>query len=545
MSEEYSIGIDLGTTYSCLAYIDDNNEPVVERNYEHEDTTPSVILFNDVGEKLVGSSAKDMFLMYSSDRFVLDIKRKMGTDYSVDIDGIRYTPPTLSGLILRKLLKDFEENHGLDEGSVKSAVITVPAYFGQEEREATVNAGRIAGLEEVTLLNEPTAAAICFGFGNNQGGPKKVLVYDLGGGTFDVTVLQIDGKSFTAIATDGQRLMGGKDWDAALKQIIIGKIAEMSGLSEDEIEADNDIMEALVLDSEDLKKRLSTSESTRGTMTIGGRKVTYTVTREEFEDATRHLIDSTADTVEEVLNSKNLTVGDIDAFLLVGGSSRMPQVKSVISSRFPGANIKIYDPDQSIAKGAAVYCKSRDVLSDAKAEIKQQMDAQQTAPADETEMASRVDEVAMSTDDAIVVHNVLSKSLGVKAGDGNGNEYISNIVFRDVTLPLVENRTYYPYVDGQLSVEVEIFENSARNNEDGMRVELADATLVGSFPMKLPEDVTKNTPINIRFTVNDDGMVFAYVECKDQHAEYNLKTKTSMTDEEIRKYRGIVEHGLI
>ncbi len=545
MSEEFSIGIDLGTTYSCLAYIDDNNEPVVERNYEHEDTTPSVILFNDVGEKLVGSSAKDMFLMYSSDRFVLDIKRKMGTDYSVDIDGIRYTPPTLSGLILRKLLKDFEENHGLDEGSVKSAVITVPAYFGQEEREATVNAGRIAGLEEVTLLNEPTAAAICFGFGNNQGGPKKVLVYDLGGGTFDVTVLQIDGKSFTAIATDGQRLMGGKDWDAALKQIIIGKIAEMSGLSEGEIEADNDIMEALVLDSEDLKKRLSTSESTRGTMTIGGRKVTYTVTREEFEDATRHLIDSTADTVEEVLNSKNLTVGDIDAFLLVGGSSRMPQVKSVISSRFPGANIKIYDPDQSIAKGAAVYCKSRDVLSDAKAEIKQQMDAQQTAPADETEMASRVDEVAMSTDDAIVVHNVLSKSLGVKAGDGNGNEYISNIVFRDVTLPLVENRTYYPYVDGQLSVEVEIFENSARNNEDGMRVELADATLVGSFPMKLPEDVTKNTPINIRFTVNDDGMVFAYVECKDQHAEYNLKTKTSMTDEEIRKYRGIVEHGLI
>ncbi|MBQ1463142.1 MAG: Hsp70 family protein [Candidatus Methanomethylophilus sp.] len=545
MSEEYSIGIDLGTTYSCLAYIDDNNEPVVERNYEHEDTTPSVILFNDVGEKLVGSSAKDMFLMYSSDRFVLDIKRKMGTDYSVDIDGIRYTPPTLSGLILRKLLKDFEENHGLDEGSVKSAVITVPAYFGQEEREATVNAGRIAGLEEVTLLNEPTAAAICFGFGNNQGGPKKVLVYDLGGGTFDVTVLQIDGKSFTAIATDGQRLMGGKDWDAALKQIIIGKIAEMSGLSEDEIEADSDIMEALVLDSEDLKKRLSTSESTRGTMTIGGRKVTYTVTREEFEDATRHLIDSTADTVEEVLNSKNLTVGDIDAFLLVGGSSRMPQVKSVISTRFPGANIKIYDPDQSIAKGAAVYCKSRDVLSDAKAEIKQQMDAQQTAPADETEMASRVDEVAMSTDDAIVVHNVLSKSLGVKAGDGNGNEYISNIVFRDVTLPLVENRTYYPYVDGQLSVEVEIFENSARNNEDGMRVELADATLVGSFPMKLPEDVTKNTPINIRFTVNDDGMVFAYVECKDQHAEYNLKTKTSMTDEEIRKYRGIVEHGLI
>ena len=544
MSEEYSIGIDLGTTYSCLAYIDDSGEPVVEKSYEQEDTTPSIILFNDVGEKIVGRQAKDMFLMYSNDRIVQNIKREMGTDYSVDIDGVRYTPTALSGMILRKLLKDFEDAHGLEEGEIKRAVITVPAYFGHEEREATTNAGLVAGLDDVVLLNEPTAAAICFGFGNNEGAPKKILVYDLGGGTFDVTILQIDGKSFTAIATDGQRALGGKDWDAMMKTIIVSKIAEMSGLSEEEIEADSDVMDRLIIDSEDLKKRLSTSESTRGTMIIGGRKVIYSVTREEFEAATRSLLETTVDTVENAMASKNLTVGDIDAFLLVGGSSRMPQVQAAIAERFPGANIKIYDPDQSIAKGAAVFCRSADVLRDAGTRIEEEIQ-EGSAPANEVEVARKMDEVALNTDDAIVVHNVLSKSFGIKAGDGNGNEYVSNIVFRNVTLPIVENKTYYPNVDGQLSIDVEIYENSALSNDDGLRVDLADANMVGSFPMKLPEDVTQNTPINIRFTVSDDGMLSAYVECKNQHTEYELRTKTSMSEEEIKKYRGLIERDLI
>ncbi|MCQ2078813.1 MAG: Hsp70 family protein [archaeon] len=540
MSEEYSIGIDLGTTYSCLSYIDDNGEPVVEKSYEQEETVPSVILFNDVGEKIVGSSAKDMILMYPQDRIILNIKRQMGTDYSVDIDGIRYTPPSLSALILKKLLKDFEEAHGLDEGDVKKAVITVPAYFGHEEREATTNAGRIAGLDEVILLNEPTAAAVCFGFGNTEGESKKVLVYDLGGGTFDVTILQIDGKSFTAIATDGQRLLGGKDWDDALKSIIISKIAEMSGLTEDEIEADPEVMERLIADSEELKKRLSTSESTRGTMSVGGRRVIYSVSREEFEDATRALIETTVDTVEDTLKSKGLTVNDIDAFLLVGGSSRMPQVESAILRRFPEARIKLYDPDQSVAKGAAVFCRSSNLLKDIEEKIVEETQ-EGDAPADEAVISQKIDEVAKDVEDTIIVHNVLSKSFGIKVGDGAGNEYVSNIVYRNIQLPIVENKTYYPNVDGQLSIDVEIYENAAQNDDNGIRVELADSNLVGSFSMKLPEDVTAKTPIQVRFTVSNDGMLSAYVECNEQHTDYTLKTKTSMSEEEIRKYRGLIE----
>ena len=485
MSEEYNIGIDLGTTYSCLAYIDDSGNPVVEKNYEQEDTTPSVILFNDVGEKIVGSSAKDMILMYNSDRFIVDVKRKMGSDYTVEIDGIRHTPTTLSGIILSKLIKDFEYAHGLDNGEVTKAVITVPAYFGQEEREATVNAGLIAGLKEVTILNEPTAAAICFGFGNNDGESKKVLVYDLGGGTFDVTILQIDGKSFTAIATDGERFLGGKDWDEALKRILIPKIAEMSGLTDEEIEADSDIMDKLIIDAEDLKKRLSTSESTRGTMSIGGRRVVYTVTREEFEEATKPLLNSTLDIVAATLDSKNLAVEDIDAFLLVGGSSKMPQVKNAITERFPGARVKLYDPEQSIAKGAAVYSRSVNVMHDAGTKVDED-----NAPADAHEKSKILDEIAKETEDAIVVHNVLSKSFGVKVQDESGNEYVSNIIFRNETLPIVNTKTYRPRVDGQISIDVEIYEDNARNVDEEMRTDLAEANLIGSFSMKLPEDVT-------------------------------------------------------
>ncbi|MBO4502938.1 MAG: Hsp70 family protein [Candidatus Methanomethylophilus sp.] len=536
MSEEYNIGIDLGTTYSCLAYIDDSGNPVVEKNYEQEDTTPSVILFNDVGEKIVGSSAKDMILMYSSDRFIVDVKRKMGSDYTVEIDGIRHTPTTLSGIILSKLIKDFEYAHGLENGEVTKAVITVPAYFGQEEREATVNAGLIAGLQEVTILNEPTAAAICFGFGNNDGESKKVLVYDLGGGTFDVTILQIDGKSFTAIATDGERFLGGKDWDEALKRILIPKIAEMSGLTDEEIEADSDIMERLTIDAEDLKKRLSTSESTRGTMSIGGRRVVYTVTREEFEEATKPLLNSTLDIVAATLDSKNLAVEDIDAFLLVGGSSKMPQVKNAISERFPGARVKLYDPEQSIAKGAAVYSRSVNVLHDAGTRIDEDH-----APADAQEKSQMLDEIAKETEDAIVVHNVLSKSFGVKVQDESGNEYVSNIIFRNETLPIVNTKTYRPRVDGQISIDVEIYEDNARNVDEEMRTDLAEANLIGSFSMKLPEDVTTSTPIKIRFTVNDDGLITAYVECLNEHTDYQLKTKITMSEDEIAKYRSIVE----
>ncbi|MDR0887679.1 MAG: Hsp70 family protein [Candidatus Methanoplasma sp.] len=522
MSEkEFAIGIDLGTTYSCLAYIDDEGDSVVEKNFEQEDTTPSVILFNENGEIIVGSPAKDMAIMYPPERVVTAIKRQIGTEYEVDIDGDRYTPVTLSAAILRKIINDFNENHGTD---IKRAVITCPAYFGQTERDATKLAGTVAGLEDVTIINEPTAAAISFGLGSGIDGKKRVLVYDLGGGTFDVTILEIDGKAFTAVATDGERLLGGKDWDQALTKIIKQKVIEENGIDESELDADDDVKQSLILDSETIKKRLSSAESTKGTLTVGGTKAVYTVTRAEFEAATSPLMQTTIELIERALASKEFTIGDIDEVILVGGSSRMPQVKSAITEKYPDANIRLFDPDQSIAKGAAIFAGAYNWNLE-----------------EDVAAAVAKGEEYVPAEGEISVHNVLSKSFGIKAVYDDDSEKISNIIFRNEVLPIVAIKTYFPVEDGQSSIKVEIFEDSASNNSEGKRIELIEGYAVGDFEVALPEGVNKNTPIQVKFTATDEGILVASVDCLEQHAEYQLQNKIQLSDSEIKQSQGLME----
>ncbi len=519
---DYCIGIDLGTTYSCLAYIDEDGDPVVEKNFEQEDTTPSVILFNENGEIIVGSPAKEMAMMYPPERVVTAIKRQMGTDYEVDIDGEKYNPIMLSAVILRKMINDFNENHGCD---VKKAVITCPAYFGQNERDATKTAGTIAGLDDVTVINEPTAAAISFGFGNASEGKKRVLVYDLGGGTFDVTILEIDGSSFTAVATDGERLLGGKDWDAAISKLIKEKVAEELGVDVETLDEDEEIKQTLINDSETIKKRLSTAESTKGTLTVGGQKVVYTITRDEFEAASAGLVQSTIDIIDRVLASKQFTMADIDDVILVGGSSRMPQVKNAIAAKYPDAEIKVFDPDQSVAKGASIFAKSNAM---APAEGAAAVDPVSGAPAEPAE-------------GVLSVHNVLSKTFGIKAIYEDGSEMISNIIFRNEVLPIESIKTYYPVDEGQTTIKVEIYEDSALNDENGKKTPVIDASPVGEFMMDLPPQVTKNTPITVKFTATDEGILIATVDCMEQHTDYQIENDLKMSADAIAKSQGLME----
>ncbi len=519
MSEEYLIGIDLGTTYSCLAYINEDGEAVVEKNFEQEETTPSVILFNENAEIIVGSPAKDMSMMYPPERTITAIKRHVGEDFEVDIDGDRYTPVTLSAAILRKMINDFNDNHGCE---IKKAVITCPAYFGQVERDATKSAGTIAGLEEVTIINEPTAAAISFGLGETTGEEKRVLIYDLGGGTFDVTILDISENSFSAVATDGERLLGGKDWDAAIINLIKQKVCEDNGLDEDDIDDDEDARQALILDSETIKKRLSTAESTKGTLNVGGKKCVYTITRAEFEDVTRPLVLTTIEFMEKAMDSNEFTIGDIDEVVLVGGSSRMPQIKQAILDKYPSANIRLYDPDQSVAKGAAIFAKSNNWSSEAAPEVD-------------------VNGAVIIPEDCISVHNVLSKSFGIKAIYDNGDEKISNIIFRNKTLPIDMTKVYYPVDDGQTSIKIEIYENSAADSSEGIRVDIIEGNSVGEFEMELPEGVRKDSPITVKFMATEEGILTAYAECMGQTQDYTLKNKLQMSEEEIDASKGLME----
>ncbi len=520
---EYSIGIDLGTTYSCLSYIDEDGDPVVEKNFEQEDTTPSVILFNENGEIIVGSPAKEMAMMYPPERVITSIKRQMGTDYEVDVDGDRYNPIILSAFILKKMINDFNENHGSD---IKKAVITCPAYFGQNERDATKTAGTIAGLDDVTVINEPTAAAISFGFGNNEG-QRRVLVYDLGGGTFDVTILEIDGKAFTAVATDGERLLGGKDWDAVISKIIKEKVAEEVGMDVESLDEDEDIKQTLVNDSETIKKRLSTAESTKGTLTVNGQKVVFNITRDEFEAASASLVQTTIEIIDRVLNSKSFSMSDIDDVILVGGSSRMPQVKDAIMNKYPDAQIRIFDPDQSVAKGAALFAQSNSVM---------------TAPAEPVIDEATGEVIAPVVDpDVLSVHNVLSKTFGIKAMYEDGTEMVSNIIFRNEVLPIESIKTYYPVDDGQSTIKVEIYECAAMNDEGGKKTAVIDAAPVGEFMMELPMEVTKNTPITVKFVATDEGILYATVDCMDQHTEYQIENDLKMSDEDIAKSQGLMD----
>jgi molecular chaperone DnaK len=504
-----------------MAYIDEEGDPVVEKNFEQEDTTPSVILFNENGEIIVGSPAKDMAIMYPMERVVTAIKRQIGTDYEVSIDEDKYTPVTLSAAILRKMINDFSDNHGVD---VKKAVITCPAYFGQTERDATKTAGKVAGLDEVTIINEPTAAAISFGFGAAGEGKKRVMVYDLGGGTFDVTVLDIDGSAFTAVATDGERLLGGKDWDQALIKIIKQKVCEENDIEESELDDDDDVKQSLILDSETIKKRLSSAESTKGTLTVAGKKAVYTITRAEFEAATAPLMQTTLDIIERTLASKDFSIEEIDDVILVGGSSRMPQVRNGIIGKYPGANVRVFDPDQSIAKGAAIFAKAHN------------WDGAEAFAA-----AAVAGEEYVPEEGEITVHNVLSKSFGIKAMYDDGREMVSNIIFRNEVLPIVSTKTYYPIDEGQTSIKVEIYENSAMNDEEGKRIELIDGYSVGEFDMDLPEGVTRSTPITVKFIATDEGILVAYVDCMDQHAEYQLQNKLQMSDSEIKDSQGLMD----
>lgn len=505
MEDEYCIGIDLGTTYSCLAYIDGNGNPTVEKNFEQEDTTPSVILFNENGEIIVGSPAKDMAVMYPADRIITGIKRQVGTDFSVVIDGDKYTPVTLSAAILRKIINDFNESHNCD---LKKAVITCPAYFGQNERDSTKMAGRIAGLEDVTIINEPTAAAISFGYGGD-GGKKRVLVYDLGGGTFDVTILEIEGNSFTAVATDGERLLGGKDWDKALASLIKEKVSAATGVPVEDMDDDEEISVLLDLDTEAIKKRLSTAESTRGTLSVNGRKAVYTISRTEFENVTAHLMNRTVEVIKSALSSKGFGAEDIDEIILVGGSSRMPQVKNGISEAFPGMTIRLFDPDQSVAKGAAIFSKSRK-------------------------------ENAEKEEDALSVKNILSKTFGVRVSY-NGKEMISNIIYRNDVLPIESVKIYYPVEEKQPSVLVEIFENAATDKESEIRTDLIDGVPIGNFEMELPSGITRETPIKVTFRAKEDGTLTAKIECMDISKDYQLRSDLSLTEGEIEQSKGLME----
>jgi len=506
-------GIDLGTTYSVVAYIDSYGRPAVVRDQSSgSDTTPSVVYFETAGNVVVGSTAKNVAQLYP-DRVVQRVKRTMGQERFWEFDGQSYTPESISALVLKQLAQNAAQETGCP---VNDVVVTVPAYFGMLERDATKQAGRIAGLNVIGIVPEPVAAALQYEVADTAQ-DRIVLVYDLGGGTFDTTVIRVSPDAIQVLCTDGDQELGGVDWDDVLIEHLLDEFVAATKLGDDPRE-DNEFMQVLRDRAEDLKRQLSTMTTRSIPMRFGSASAMIEVTRDAFERSTRHLIDKTigyTDRTMERLAGK-LGVPDpvphIDDVLLVGGSSKMPAVTAALAGKY-GWKPRLHDPDLAVAKGAARFALSRAVWA---------WDGTDGAPPTIEERRERVavlaertgmDSAALERIVAKQITTVLPKAFGVRLVDTSrpgwqddpDASYVHHLVHANDALPAKSNLPAGTVVDDQTEVKVEIYEQAGSEESREMSANKAvdhDEGKITGLPT-LPA----NSPIDVVMTVSSEGLL--------------------------------------
>ena len=494
-----TIGIDLGTTNSCVAVIEGDRIQVIE-NSQGQRTTPSVVAFSKNGERLVGDVAKRQAAV-NVDRTISSIKRQMGTDYRKKIDGKDYTPQEISAMILRKLKKDAEAYLG---ESVTQAVITVPAYFNDAERQATKDAGKIAGLDVKRIINEPTAAALAYGLDNGQN--QKVLVYDLGGGTFDVSIIEIGENLIEVLATAGDNHLGGDDFDECLAEYIVEEFKRKENVK---LKKDTTAMMRVTEEAEKAKKALSTAEIYQINLPFISTKkgepvhLEMSISRAQFNNLTKHLVDRTEAAVHSALSDAGLKASEIDRVLLVGGSTRIPAVVDKVRKlmgKEPSRNI---NPDECVAMGAAVQGSKF------------------------TEMKSGELSVYNKARDMILM-DVTPLSLSVETLGGVANV----IIPRNTTIPTKQSKVYSTAANFQSSVEIKVYQ--------GERKFVRDNKLLGNFRLNGIKKAMAGVPqIEVTFDIDVNGIV--KVSAKDlgtgKEQEITISSSSNLSDEEIERAR--------
>ena len=520
-------GIDLGTTYSAIATLDDSGLPEIIENYD--DSVPilaSALYFPEDGDPVIGKEAKNQVDMYP-DRVVQFIKRKIGKPDAgkYNFNGVEYDPITLSALILKRM-KEYAEEQGHE---VNDVVITCPAYFGTEERMATSQAGKIAGLNVLNIVNEPTAAALnycCKEFSEN----RKIMVYDLGGGTFDITIFNFsvnenNESNIEVIATDGNDILGGADWDNCLFKLICEKYEDETGVAESEMEPELKAKIRSVV--EDTKKALSKLPSKSFTINYGD-STRIDVSREEFEECTAHLVAQTESLVQKLLSSNNFTSDDIDTVLLVGGSTKMPMVKNMVENLFGKGKVRVEEPDLAVAKGAALAAAiawNEGVVKETLEQGGSLDDIQPVEPgsaeAESGEDAGlRLISVGGGKIDLGGFQDKLSRSFGPAILTENDEYMIDNLLFIGDPSPSVLSKTYGTVADNQKKVEIKVFENVATdkvntyvtpcldiNGNDQPTDPVMKVKYLGIVSLEMPPNTPKGSPIEVTFDFSTKGLI--------------------------------------
>ncbi len=518
-------GIDLGTTYSCIARLDSNGNPEVIRNNEDDsNTVASVVFFENENNVVVGQAAKEN-IETDGDRVVQFVKREIGKpDTRVyEFDGKTYTPVEISALILTRL-KNLVESQG---GEISDVVITVPAYFGLEERSATKQAGELAGLNVLSLINEPTAAALSYCARQFQE-DRTILVYDLGGGTFDVTVVKMsmsqndsgkDVQKINVLATGGDDRLGGKDWDDRLFDHILHVCCEESGLTSEEVEAETrqDIRSKV----EEAKRKLSKKQSAKVRIDVNGSRTEIVITRKEFEQMTADKVAQTMNFVESTL--AKVPDAEIDTVLLVGGSTYMPMIKNAVEEKFPG-KVQQHDPDQAVAKGAAIYASMLVVEEGGATSSGAKTSAEKSGgETSEAKTSSQPEQLTAK----FTVEDQTPRSFGPGVMDMKASKpkyVLENFIKIGEKMPAIFTKTYYPMEDNQERVRLRAFENMSTEDtlipcvdEDGNPQATDPAhnvKLLGELIVNLPPETPRDTPINVTFKVDASGVHVEAVNTK-------------------------------